>query len=234
MLATILTIIVAFLLIIVLGVITAFSPTLFFTELAILTRSKNAFRQTVIFLCGIATPIVLLVILYTLVLNPSESYTLQIELPTVKQVVSAVPLLTLLVGLLCIGAGIKLRFFRKRDKAAKPPRINIMRSGLLYWFGCLHMGLSLSTVAGVLVSIHVIKILLPSATLQTIAFVWLIAMVMLPFITIMALYFFWPKTFTRIQAASDRLAAFNYYPLASYTFTILGLTLVLLALMTKV
>lgn len=234
MLATILTIIVAFLLIIVLGVITAFSPTLFFTELAILTRSKNAFRQTVIFLCGIATPIVLLVILYTLVLSPSESYTLHIELPTVKQVVSAVPLLTLLVGLLCIGAGIKLRFFRKRDKAAKPPRITIMRSGLLYWFGCLHMGLSLSTVAGVLVSIHVIKFLLPSATLQTIAFVWLIAMVMLPFVTIMALYFFWPQTFTRIQAASDRLAAFNYYPLASYTFTILGLTLVLLALMTKV
>lgn len=230
MLVEILTVIAAFLLIVILGIVTAFSPTLFFTELAVLTRSKNAFRQTTIFLLGIATPISLLVLAYNFLLSPNTSYDIDIDLPSAEQILSAVPLLTLVVGIACIATGIWLRFFhgKQTDDNKKHHSLNIMRSSVLYWFGCIHMGLSLSTIAGVLLGANLVKTLLHSPPLQAIGFIWLIAMVMLPFVSIMAIYFLWPKAFTRIQATSDRLAAFNYYPLAAYAFFVLGVVLVLL------
>jgi hypothetical protein len=233
MLVEALTLVAAFLLIVILGIVTAFSPTLFFTELAVLTRSKNAFRQTTIFLLGIATPIALLVLAYNFLLGPDVSYNRDINIPSAEQIISTVPLLTLLIGTACIGTGVWLRFFHNTqndDKNKKHHSLNIMRSSVLYWFGCIHMGLSLSTIAGVLLGANLVKSLLHSPPLQAIGFIWLIAMVMLPFVSIMAIYFLWPKAFVRIQTASDRLAAFNYYPLASYTLFVLGVVLVLLCL----
>ncbi|MGB4758684.1 MAG: hypothetical protein WBP26_01380 [Candidatus Saccharimonadales bacterium] len=231
MLTTLLSIVTAFLLMIVLGFVIAFSPSLFFMELAILTRAKHAFRQTIVFLCGIATPIVVLVTLGIFFFDPSKSYDL--SLPSLSTILSATPILTICVGLASIFCGIHMLKRSTADiGAAHKQNPTQLRSGMLYWFGCLRMSLSISSLAALLLGIRIIKTMLPGASMQTLGFLWLIAMAMLPFVAIMALYFLWPAKFRLIQNASDYAARFDYRRVLSYILIIIGLLLVLVALLT--
>lgn len=209
------------LLVSILGIIIAFSPTLLITELAVLTRSKRPGLQTLVLITGIASAITLFCLIAVLFVDPSHS----IRIPSTREIVRNVPVLDGIVGILLIIISLKLLRpsplavpLSERGKSAS---IN-MSSKALYLFGFIKTATSLSTIAAILVAARLIKTSLSTSGLQFMAVVWLIAFAILPFVLIIILRNGKPEVFHKLQALSDRAASLNWRKLASIVLLLLG------------
>lgn len=213
--------IVSFVLIALLGVVVAFSPTLVVTELAVLTRSKQPVLHTVAFIAGIAVAVTIFCLAATLFVDPAKD----IDIPNTREVLGRVPLMDIIIGVLLLAAG---RHFLKTPsptveveaKKFKPERLLSART--LFWFGFLKMATSLSSIAAILVASRFIKTTLDQGSLQFAAIVWLITISILPFVILVTLQQYRPEIFQRIQAASDRATGLNWRRIIAWTLIVAG------------
>jgi hypothetical protein len=209
----------------ILGIIVAFSPTLVITELTILTRSKNAVLQTIAFIAGIALAVTLFCLVAMVFVEPSK----QITLPSTRDVVSSVPILDVLIGIVLLVAA--FRVLRPNPKPTakslgfKPEKL--LSTKTLFWFGFIKMATSLSSIAAILLASRFIMTSVGTGTLQVASVLWLIAVTIFPFVLILLLKQYRPTSFAKIQNASDRAVNLNWRRVIAFVLAVVGCYFVL-------
>ncbi|MDQ5944429.1 MAG: hypothetical protein QG658_496 [Patescibacteria group bacterium] len=213
------------------GIVVSFSPTLFVTEVAILTRSKRPFVHTLAFLAGIAIPLVVYIVLAITITQTNQEF----QIPSTREIIGSLPLVSILAGILLIGAGLRLRASQhlaqpSPDKAEEHPE-KIFHTKSLFWFGLIKMGTSLSSIAAILLGVSFIQSFVTRGAFQTMALLWFLAISLLPFVGLASLKRYAPKTFSRLQKSSDRVANYDWLKVLRWVFLASGVILIASALM---
>lgn len=209
------------------GIIVSFSPTLFLTEVAILTRSKRPLIHTVAFMAGISIPLVLYIGL-AIVLTEAGQH---LQIPTARQVIGNIPIVSILAGLLLFGAGLRLKTGKQTAKISqdthKDTSDKLFDTKTLFWFGLIKMGTSLSSIAAILLGVGFIKSFVTRGAFQAVALVWFLAISLLPFIGIAGIKRYAPTTFARLQKSSDKVASYDWLKVLRWVFLVSGAYLAL-------
>jgi len=204
------------------GIIVSFSPTLFLTEVAILTRSKKPFIHTVAFMAGISIPLILYIVLAILLTDANQ----HLQIPTARQVIGNIPIVSFLAGLLLFSAGLKLKTnkqaARLTEDSHKETSDKLFESKTLFWFGLIKMGTSLSSIAAILLGVGFIKSFVTRGAFQAVALIWFLAISLLPFVGIASLKRYAPTTFTRLQKSSDKVANYDWLKVLRWVFLVSG------------
>lgn len=205
-----------FILLAVLGIIIAFSPTLIITQIGILTRSRAAARNNTAFILGITSAIVLLLLIALLGIDPAY----KLQLPSTRVFIRTIPLVDIIIGMLLVFNG-----YRLRD--AKPPRPTAPKhygvgAKSLYSFGLIKMASSLSSITAILIAARYIKTVSQGPAMLLLTSMWLIIVAVAPFVLLGALQRYKPHLFAKIQRTSDRTAALNWRRLISVALIFLG------------
>lgn len=209
------------------GIIVSFSPTLFLTEVAILTRSKRPFIHTIAFMAGISIPLILYAGLAIALTEAGQHF----QIPTARQVIGNIPIVSILAGLLLFGAGLRLKTSKQATKSHednhKETSDKLFESKTLFWFGLIKMGTSLSSIAAILLGVGFIKSFVIRGAFQAVALIWFLAISLLPFIGIASLKRYAPTTFTRLQKSSDKVASYDWLKVLRWVFLVSGAYLAL-------
>lgn len=191
-----------------LGLVVAFSPTLVLTEIAVLTKSQKPLIHSVALITGIASAVALFCIITAIFVDPSKDF----SLPWNQFKLSSVPLIDIIAGILLIELGRRL-LSKPATKNASTSKFNpskIMTTRSLYWFGLLKMATSLSSIAAIVYASRFVKTYLDKESQQVIALVWLLIIAIVPFLLLVGIKLFRPGTFQNIQNASDRVTAISW------------------------
>lgn len=190
-----------------LGIVVAFSPTLIIAEIAILTRAKDPVRRTLALIAGIATAVTIFSLLALLFIEPTR----HITLPSTRDVFDLVPIFDIIVGVLLMFVGLKLlRPAHPKPKAAESAFERRMSPSALYWFGLIKMGTSLSSITAIIIATRLINTYTRTNPVQAVAALWLVAISMLPFVLLILSKQYRPQLFGRIQDMSDRAVSLNW------------------------
>lgn len=212
------------------GVIVSFSPTLFLTELAILTRSKRPLIHTIAFMIGISIPVILYIALAVVITDAGNNFTM----PNAREVIGSLPIVSIIAGILLFSSGLRLKTDRKvvneseeatKESPESPEKI--FHTKTLFWFGLIKMGTSLSSIAAILLGVSFIKSFVTRGVFQAMALVWFIVISLLPFLGIASLKRYAPKTFARLQKSSDRVTAFNWLKVLRWVLLASGIYLII-------
>jgi hypothetical protein len=198
----------------------AFSPTLIFTEIAILTKSKRPLRLTLAFIGGIAVPVILLALLALALYNPSA----QIHVPKTSEVLSVTPLLDIIVGVGFVFASFHLG--NKPKKASKFDPEKLFSYKTMFIFGAIKMATSLSSIAAILLAARFLKATLTNSTQQLFGVLWLVIAALLPFIIILLVDYFSPKRFAIIRKYSDKASELNWLRILALALQVGGISLI--------
>lgn len=213
------------------GIVVSFSPTLFVTEVAILTRSKRPFLHTLAFLAGIAIPLVVYIALALSITQTNQEF----QIPTTREIIGSLPIVSMLAGILLVGAGLRIRanqhLTQPNQKKAKEHPEKIFHTKALFWFGLIKMGTSLSSIAAILLGVSFIQSFVTRGAFQTVALLWFLAISLLPFIGLASLKRYAPKTFGRLQKSSDKIASYDWLKVLRWVFLASGVYLIVYALL---
>lgn len=217
----------SFIVLALLGIVIAFSPTLFVTEIAVLTRSKEPFYHTLFLILGIASSVTMISLLALLCIDPRA----EIVLPSSNELLSMIPLTDILIGILLLFTGLRLlRPPGEHTKSTKTYSQYVASPKTLFWFGFIKMSTSLSSLAAIIFASRFIKTYYSFNTAQFAAVLWLVAISLLPFILLIVAKQYRPQIFSKIQHSSDRATTFNWRRiiagvvlLASIWFMVIGI-----------
>lgn len=223
--------IVALIGLLVYGIVVSFSPTLFVTEVAILTRSKRPFIHTIAFLAGIAVPLVVYIFLAISITQTNQ----EIQIPSVREIIGSLPIVTMLAGILLVGAGLRMQTGKQiadstQEKSKEHPE-KLFDTKALFWFGLIKMGTSLSSIAAILLGVSFVQSFVTRGALQAMALIWFLAVSLLPFVGIASLKRYSPKTFSRLQKSSDKVSSFDWLKVLRWVFLASGVYLIAYSLM---
>ena len=209
-----------------LGIIIAFSPTLIITEVAILTRTKKPLVPTTLLIAGIALSVTVFSLITILFIDPTK----EIAIPSTREILQLIPVIDMLIGLLLAIAGIKL--LRPVHEAAEFSERRLeytMSHKTVFWFGFIKMSTSLSSIAAILFASRYIKTYYSDEPVQIAALLWVIVIAVLPFVLLVAAKLYRPQMFGKIQNASDRVNKLDWRRLiagamllGSISFLLLG------------
>lgn len=210
-----------------LGIIIAFSPTLLLTELAILTRSKQPFFHTLFLILGIAVSVTLISLLALFFIDPHN----EIVIPSKSNLLGSVPIADIVVGILLAILGMRLlRVTPETETTPTSPVEFTMSNKTLFWFGFIKMSTSLSSLVAIIFASRIIKTYYTFNTAQFAAAVWLICISIVPFVLLILAKLYRPQLFGKIQHTSDKVSTLNWRRifagtilLASIWFMIIGL-----------
>jgi hypothetical protein len=116
------------------------------------------------------------------------------------------------------------------DKAEEHPE-KIFHTKSLFWFGLIKMGTSLSSIAAILLGVSFIQSFVTRGAFQTMALLWFLAISLLPFVGLASLKRYAPKTFSRLQKSSDKVANYDWLKVLRWVFLASGVILIASALM---
>lgn len=208
------------------GAIVSFSPTLFLTELAILTRSKRPLIHTIAFMAGISIPIILYIALAVVITDAGNNFTI----PNTREVIGSLPIVSIIAGILLFSSGLRLKTDRKvaneSEEVTKESPERLFRTKTLFWFGLIKMGTSLSSIAAILLGVSFIKSFVTRGVFQAVALIWFVVISLLPFLSIAGLKRYAPKTFARLQKSSDRITDFNWLKVLRWVLLASGIYLI--------
>lgn len=212
------------------GIVVSFSPTLFLTEVAILTRSKRPFTHTLALLAGISVPLIIYIVLAISLTDANQ----HLQIPTIREVFGNLPIVSILAGLLLFGAGLRLE--TNKQAAEISPDIHqesstkLFKTKTLFWFGLIKMGTSLSSIAAILLGVSFIKSFVTFGAFQTMALAWFLIISLLPFISIAGVKRYAPATFAHFQKSSDKVASYDWLKILRWVFLISGIYLIFFGL----
>lgn len=208
---------------IALGLIVGFSPTLYITQVGILTRGRRPLRQSALLMAGVASAAVLLA-LFSDVIQPAVllSYTHNALL-----IVTAEQWFDYVLG----AAFVLIGFYhivtppRAKPRTKKPTG---SAATSLYVFGLIKTLFSVSGFAALLLGTRLITELAGRLTVQLMLFSVLLAAVVLPFAGLLLLHTHRPQTFHRLNNLLERAATYNYRTLAGAALCVIGASLIML------
>ncbi|QQS26711.1 hypothetical protein IPM44_03245 [bacterium] len=208
------------------GAIVSFSPTLFLTELAILTRSKRPLIHTIAFMTGISIPIILYITLAVVITDAGNNFTI----PNTREVIGSLPIVSIIAGILLFSSGLRLKTDRgvenESEEVTKESPERLFRTKTLFWFGLIKMGTSLSSIAAILLGVSFIKSFVTRGVFQAVALIWFVVISLLPFLSIAGLKRYAPKIFARLQRSSDRITDFNWLKVLRWVLLASGIYLI--------
>lgn len=204
----------------ILGMVIAFSPTLIFTEIAIITKSKQPFKLSIALIAGIAVPIVALVLLAVLLYDPNTEF----EVPKTSEVLSITPLIDVTVGIALIIAGSRIGKGPKKESNFNPEKLFSFKT--MFLFGAIKMATSLSSIAAILIAARFLKTTTSDSTQQLLGVVWLVGAALLPFILILLVNYFSPASFAKIKMHSEKISELNWSRILALTLTVGGIGLI--------
>lgn len=214
------------------GLFVAFSPVLIATELAVISRPQSSLGHVIALVAGIATPIIALVLLAALFLDPYQEVDMKIA--QLRLSINVAPLVNMFAGILLIGLGLWLNQ-RPTDRPKRVKRFSVdklVTKTSLYWFGLLRMLLSLTSIAVLLVAMRYIKTNITNNVMQMVLSLVLIGIVLLPFVGIILLHVKDPSRFVRIQQATTAMSRINYQKLLANACSVTGVLLILIGAVT--
>lgn len=217
------TLVLGLVIVAILGLVVAFSPTLVITELAIMTRSKKPIAHGIAMASGIALATGICALVAIAVIGPEYDTFLKFR----EKPLQLNPLIDTVVGLLLVLAGVQM--LRQRATGNKPSFIKaekLVTSSTVFWFGFLKMATSLSSVGATWLAVRLVMSHTHSPTLQTLLIAWLIAVAMVPFLYIVYLKAYKPSSFDKIQQLSDRMVALNWRRIFAWVLVASGMFLV--------
>lgn len=214
-----------------LGLAVTFSPVLYAIELATLTRGKRPVYQAIILLTSIATPLVLLILLFVLIVNPAQPTPLEAFAEHPPKLITF-PWINALIGLICCMVGVGFFIASRRTTsprlAHKTQALN--KHSALFWFGLTKTVVSASGIAALFIAIKLIKQSSGDFAIQTLLVLLLIAAAMLPFVAFLLMHIHLPHKFHVVRRASDRVASLRYYPVVAFVLGIVGVCFLISAL----
>lgn len=193
----------------VLGIVIAFSPTLFITELAILTRSKRPVIQSIAFITGISLAVLLFCVVALVLIEPTHQFTV----PSTREIIRSVPLADMVAGVLLLVVGTKLlQPAIIETKAPKQQSLGaeLFKTKTLFWFGFIKMATSLSSIAAIILATRFIMTSVATGGMRAASVAWLVVVAVFPFVLILLWQQYWPERFAKIQRASDRAIGVNW------------------------
>lgn len=221
-----------------LAMVVAFSPVLFATELAVITRSKNAYWNVFFLIAGILAAVLFLSSLFLLFIDPAKSF--EIDLPSFRSVVIVAPLVNIVAGCVCILFALRIRsnldkevVIVKKPKKSKFSVEKLDSPGVLFWFGFFKMLLSITSVTAILLAVRYIKSSFDAGMLQWLLLLILVSASVLPFVYIAVLHKIKPDSFSKIQQTSDTIATLNYRIFFANLLFIFGTLLVAIGLFSR-
>ncbi len=206
----------------VLGIIIAFSPTLFITELAILTRSKRPLIQSIAFITGISLAVLLFCIVALLLFDPAK----QLTIPSTREVIHSTPAADMIVGVLLLVFGVKLlRPKVSEDSLSQqhsPKAGTLLSTKALFWFGFIKMATSLSSIAAIILATRFIMTSVATGGMRAASVAWLVVVAVFPFVLILLWQQYWPERFAKVQRVSDRVVGVNWRRVIAITMVGFG------------
>lgn len=205
---------------VILGIIVAFSPTLIFTEVTVLTQSKRPFIDTVALISGIMVPIVVYGALAFLFVDQATGF----QNPFTHSSIASLPIVDVLAGLLLLGAGLRLhrpRRIRRREVEAAAPK-KLLDTRALFIFGLIKMATSFSSIAAIMIGVQFIESYIRHGALQAVALLCFLLISIFPFLLIASLQAYSPETFARVKSSSDRVARLDWIMILSWVFLLAG------------
>lgn len=187
--------------------------------------------HTIAFLAGISIPLVLYIALATVLTDAGQHF----QIPTARQVFGNIPIVSVLAGVLLLGAGLRLETSKQVTKisqdAHKETSDKLFDTKTLFWFGLIKMGTSLSSIAAILLGVSFIKSFVTRGAFQAVALVWFLAISILPFVGIAGVKRYAPSTFARLQRSSDKVASYDWLKVLRWVFLASGAYLVIFGLL---
>lgn len=206
-----------------LGLVVTFSPVLYAIELATLTRGKRPVYQTIILLASIAMPLVLLILLLVLTVNPAQPTPIEALAEHPPKLVTF-PWVSALIGLACCMVGIG--FFIASRHTSSPKLAHktqaLDKHSALFWFGVTKTVVSASGIAALFIAVKLIKQSSKDFAVQTLLVLLLLAAAMLPFVAFLLMHIHLPHRFRAVQKVSDKIASYRYYPAVAVVLCAIG------------
>jgi hypothetical protein len=206
-----------------LGLIVAFSPTIVFTELAVILKSKRPILASIALIAGVGVALISLVIISIIIFNPSQ----QIDIPSTREVLKLVPLLDIVAGILLIW-GSRRYSVNKQTKSGTSG--NVLGPKSLFWFGLIKMLTSLSTLGAIIIAVRLLETHVASGFWLIIATAWLLIVAMLPFVILVLIKLFKPEKLIKLENASKKMDTINWRQLFSKLMLWLGILLIVYGL----
>ncbi len=209
---------------IALGLAVGFSPTLYITQVGILTRGQHPLRQSALLIAGVASAVVLLA-LFSDIVQPAVlfSYTHDVLLT-----VTAERWFDYVFGAVFILTGLYYVHIPPKPQHPKKPAGSATTS--LYVFGLIKTMFSASGFAALLLGTRLIKELTDHLTMQLLLFSTLLSAAALPFAGLLLLHMHRPHTFSRLNRLLERAATYNYRTFAGMVLCAIGASLITLRL----
>lgn len=206
-----------------LGLAVTFSPVLYAIELATLTQGKRPVYQALILLTSIATPLVLLILLFVLTINPAQPTPLETLAEHPPKLITF-PWVNALIGLACCVVGVGFFIASRRTSSPKLAHKTqaLNKHSALFWFGLTKTLVSASGVAALFIAIKLIKQSSGDFAIQTLLVLLLLAAAMLPFVAFLLMHIHLPHKFRSVQKVSDTVVSLRYYPVAGTVLAIVG------------
>jgi len=197
------------LLITLLGVLIAFSPMIVILNLVVVLKSARPVRNCLILIAGVATPLILVALLALALIDPSQ----EISLRGIGEKISLPAGINLLFGFWLLFVAFKR--LSQRHVAPKPSNLLKMPTSVpekpsaLFIFAFIKSTLSVTNLFAIFV---VAKVLITSHSPSIVgffAFLWVLLIGIMPFLTTLYLYFFKKQSLDQLSKRTEALLAIN-------------------------
>lgn len=212
-----------------LAVFVAFSPTLIITEIGVLLKSRTPLKHAIFLICGISLSIFILVFASIYFIEPSSkidfSKDYSFELGN---------LFDLILGIFLIVFGvIKLKDIDKPKVPAKKrfTTEKILTSKKLFMFGFFKMATSVSSLLAILLAGRFINSFLEQSYMKSIAGLLLFALSLSPFIAIGLVRFLRPDIFDKLNIKFKKAPFARWKNLIFVSCIVIGFLLTLYTLL---
>jgi hypothetical protein len=225
-----LTIISLIVLLALLGIIVAFSPTLVLTEITVLLKSKKPVVHVMALISGIALAVAIVTSVAVTLLQPST----EINIPVLRDSMRGGPFIDLLIGiLLCVIGWYGLRRIasHQEKKPSKLSAENLLTTKKLFFFGLAKMATSVSSIIAIVFAARFIKEVTRSSLSQFAAGLWLVAIAVTPFVILALMYYLRPSSFDLLQDKLRQSKSANVQYIVFSLCIALGAALILLAIL---
>jgi len=186
-----------------LGVILGLSPTLLLTYVLLLTKSQRPIWLSIFLIAGVATPILTLSLLSFWFIDP----TAQIEVPKVRQIITIVPVIDIIIGTVLMFFGIRMLKELYASPSDKPYKAQSMvfTPKNVYFYGVVRTITRVSALGIMLVAGQLIN-KKSDGPYAAIGILWLACVALAPLVGLLILSQKDAKVLHRLQRLSDGLS----------------------------
>ncbi len=204
-----------------LGIFVAFNPLLLISELVIILKSKKPLLNTLIFMIGVATPLILFALVGAVIFQ-EDTY-----LQPFHSSIQLSPVVNIAIGIILILIAIR-QFINHQDLPAKTAEAFKKSTASLSYasifsFAFFRSALSFTSIIGILAATKLIKEYTDNYILILLGVFWTICIGMLPFLGLLGASLKRPDALKFLEQRVDPILNKNYKASIKWICLILGI-----------